>query len=310
MSIKGLSNVERAYFDHSGRGGYSSKIPYIIVKNFPDLGLLTALRFIEWVAENPKGVISLPTGKTPEYFIKWTKRLLDGWDNKENHELMEKNGLSVIKKPSLRGLHFVQIDEFYPIDPRQHNSFYDYVNNYYIKGFDLDPAKALLINSDEIILSAGKHFSEVFPDSRIDLTLRNREALTPLEKLQQASIFSIDNWCTHYENRIRELGGIGFFLGGIGLCIGYHYGVHGTQDNNEHNHVNEQLHHCETTFLTCYPSVSHQLTFILPVILMVIVFSLPPACCNVTVGSATLDAVPLGLKIGLLVAVVLTVTSA
>ena len=26
----------------------------------------------------------------------------------------------------------------------------------------------------------------------------------------------IDNWCTEYEHKIREKGGIGFFLGGIG----------------------------------------------------------------------------------------------
>ncbi len=216
MKIKGLSKVEQSFYDRSGRDGYSTKIPYIIVQNFPDLGLLTSLRFLEWLAENPEGVICLPTGKTPEYFIKWTQRLLEGWNKPENRQLMEKNGLSLAKKPSVRGLHFVQIDEFYPINPKQHNSFYDYVKNYYIKGFDLDPARALLINADEIPLSQGKHFSEVFPDSRIDLTLRNREANTPFEKLQQVSLFSIDNWCTNYENKVRELGGIGFFLGGMG----------------------------------------------------------------------------------------------
>jgi glucosamine-6-phosphate deaminase len=91
---------------------------------------------------------------------------------------MENIGLSINKKPSFRGLHFVQIDEFYPIDPRQHNSFYDFVRTYYIKGFNLDPARALLINADEIRLPQGKHYTEVFPDSRIDLTLRNREAAT------------------------------------------------------------------------------------------------------------------------------------
>jgi glucosamine-6-phosphate deaminase len=216
MRIKELSKVEQSFFNSSQRGEYSTVIPYIVVQNFPDLGLLTSLRFIEWVAENPEGIISLPTGKTPEYFIKWTSKLLNGWDIKENRSLMEKYGLSLNKKPSLRGLHFVQIDEFYPIDPKQHNSFYDYVKNYYVEGFKLDPARVLLINADEISLPQGKHFTEVFPDNLIDLTLRNREAGSHLEKLQQASIFSIDNWCTNYENRIRELGGIGFFLGGMG----------------------------------------------------------------------------------------------
>jgi glucosamine-6-phosphate deaminase len=216
MKIQKLTKVEQSFFDRSGRTEYSTRIPYIVVQNFPDLGLLTSLRFLEWVADNPDGVISLPTGKTPEYFIKWTGQLLSGWSQLENRRLMEKNGLHLSKKPSFKGLHFVQIDEFYPIDPRQHNSFYDYVKNYYIQGFGLDPARALLINSDEIILERGKHYSEIFPDNRIDLSLRNREADSQLEKLQQASIFSIDNWCTNYENHIRALGGIGFFLGGMG----------------------------------------------------------------------------------------------
>jgi len=216
MKTIGLSKVEQTYFERSGRKEYSTKIPYIVVKNFPDLGLLTSLRFLEWASENPDGVISLPTGKTPEYFIKWTQKILAGWDKPEIINLMEKNGLSVRKKPSLRGLHFVQIDEFYPINPKQHNSFYDYVINYYLKGFNLDPAKALLINSDEITLPNGRHYSEVFPDSIIDLSLRNREAGNQFEKIQQASLFSIDNWCSDYENKIRDMGGIGFFLGGMG----------------------------------------------------------------------------------------------
>src|SRR5512133_2566664 len=156
MKIKEFTAVEQSFFDRSGRTKYSTRLPYIVVRNFPDLGLLTSLRFLEWVAENPEGVISLPTGKTPEYFLKWTIHLLSGWDKPENRILMEKNGLHLSKKPSMKGLHFVQIDEFYPIDPKQHNSFYDYVKDYYIKGFGLDPERALLINSDEIILAHGK----------------------------------------------------------------------------------------------------------------------------------------------------------
>jgi glucosamine-6-phosphate deaminase len=110
----------------------------------------------------------------------------------------------------------VQIDEFYPIHSNQQNSFFHYVNEYYIKGFGLDPAKALLINCDTIPLADGKHFLEVFPDSKVDLTLRYREAKTKKEHEQQQSIFLIDDWCKDYENKIREKGGIGFFLGGIG----------------------------------------------------------------------------------------------
>ncbi|RLD97562.1 MAG: glucosamine-6-phosphate isomerase, partial [Bacteroidetes bacterium] len=87
---------------------------------------------------------------------------------------------------------------------------------YYIEAFGLDPKNALLINSDEIPLAGGKHFSEIFPDSKVELSLRYREPRGRTEKLQQESIFLIDDWCTDYEQKIRDKGGIGFFLGGIG----------------------------------------------------------------------------------------------
>lgn len=210
------SKVEAAFYNLSGGGKITSKIPYITTGDFPSLGLFTSLRFLEWVAENPDGVISLPTGKTPEYFIKYTQHLLENWNNSEGRKILSKYGLSELKKPDLRGLQFIQIDEFYPISPSQHNSFYNYVMEYYIKGFGLDPLKALLINSDEITLFNGLPYQEVFPDYSIDLSLRFREAQSTLEEIQKASVFMIDNWCSAYEQKIRDKGGIGFFLGGIG----------------------------------------------------------------------------------------------
>lgn len=210
------SKVESAFYKISGSPEISTTIPYIVVENFPLMGLLTALRFLEWASENPEGIISLPTGKTPEYFIKWTTHLLENWDSEKIRELRAKYGVADLKKPSLKKLHFVQIDEFFPISSKQHNSFYNYVKKYYIEGFGLDPANALLINSDEIPLAGGRHFSEVFPDSRVDLSLRYREPKSQFERMQQESVFAIDNWCSEYEQKIRDKGGIGFFLGGIG----------------------------------------------------------------------------------------------
>jgi glucosamine-6-phosphate deaminase len=211
-----LSKVEKAFNSEANVKESSTTIPYVIVDNFPKLGLLTALRFLEWVSENPDGVISLPTGKTPEYFIKWTQYFIDNWNETKVEVIREKYGLKGNKVPDFKGLQFVQIDEFYPISSSQHNSFNYYVTNFYIKGFGLDSNKALLINSDQIPLPQNKHFSEVFPDYHVDLSLRYRECKTPLEKLQQQSIFMIDNWCSNYEHQVREKGGIGFFLGGIG----------------------------------------------------------------------------------------------
>lgn len=210
------SNVELEFYKKSGSPEITTKLPYVFVENFPQLGLITALRFLEWVSENPNGVISLPTGKTPEHFIKWTQYFLNNWDDEKSIKIRENHGLHINKKPDLSGLHFVQIDEFFPIDPKQHNSFYNYVNEYYIKGFGLDVNNAVLINSEDIPLANGLHFSEVFPDNQIDLSLRNREAQNETEKIQQQSIFNIDNWCMHYEEKVKAKGGIGFFLGGIG----------------------------------------------------------------------------------------------
>ena len=211
-----LSNIEEAFLKESGITNISTQIPYLVVDNFPKLGLITACRFLEWVSENPNGVISLPTGKTPEYFIKWTQYLLENWDNKTGTDIRDRYGLAGLKKPVLKDLQFIQIDEFYPISSLQHNSFFHYVEKYYLEGFGLDPKKALLINSDDIALAEGKSYKEIFPDYKVDLSLRFREYTTELEKLQQQSIYKIDQWCAEYEAKIRDKGGIGFFLGGIG----------------------------------------------------------------------------------------------
>jgi glucosamine-6-phosphate deaminase len=116
----------------------------------------------------------------------------------------------------MRSLHFVQIDEFYPIQPSQKNSFYHYVNKFYIHAMGLDPRKALLMNCREIGLAPNVELETVWPESTVDLSLRTRQPLNDLERLQQAAIARIDDWCQRREEEIRELGGLGFFLGGIG----------------------------------------------------------------------------------------------
>lgn len=210
------SIVEQKFHEKAPWQSITTKIPYLTVNNFPELGLLTAFRFIEWANENPGGLISLPTGKTPEFFIKYTQYLMEHWTAPKSVELRAKWNLTHLEKPDLSSLQFVQIDEFYPISPAQHNSFYNYVMNFYVKGFGLNPKNCLLINSDEIPLWQGLSYGEVFPDSEIDLSLRYRDAKSHLEEIQQQSIFMIDNWCSSYEAAIRDKGGIGFFLGGIG----------------------------------------------------------------------------------------------
>jgi glucosamine-6-phosphate deaminase len=194
----------------------AEKIPTIVVPHFPLLGELTAMRFIEWVQSNPEGVISLPTGKTPEYFIKWVCRLLKGWETKDIRKELERWGIDAAKKPGMKGLHFVQIDEFYPIDSSQANSFLHYVTTYYLSGFGLDASRAMLIDPCQIGVTDCRQLKEIWSGQQVDLSLRYRPAKTLTQQKQKTLLERIDQWCMDYEEKIRSLGGIGFFLGGIG----------------------------------------------------------------------------------------------
>ena len=214
---------------------------YRIVNNFPDLGKAVAIEFLNWVQENPEGVISLPTGKTPEYFIKYTKEILENRNTPLSRDpdvyrdhAGEGLGVRRMGKLSLRGLRFVQMDDFYPINPLHHNSFNYYVKEFYIKGFGLDEKKALLIDTDEIgvTLPVEREGKEGKYGKFPDLTLRHREPTSKWEEFEKEAIFRIDNWCMNYEQRIREMGGIGFFLGGIGPDGHIAFNIKGSDHNS------------------------------------------------------------------------------
>ncbi len=214
-----LTAVERRALEGSPFGDLYApreKLRTLVVDNFPSLGKLAAMRFIEWVQNNPGGVVSLPTGKTPEHFIRWVMYLMQGWGTDEVVRELEANAIDPAPKPDMASLHFVQIDEFYPIGSQQGNSFYSYVNRFYIDGFGFSRDRALLINCDEIGLLPGQTLQNLWPDGEVDLSLRYRAAQGGRESVQQQALMRIDQWCQQYEQRIRDLGGIGFFLGGIG----------------------------------------------------------------------------------------------
>ncbi len=218
-AIETPSQVEQFALAQSGqklRYSPAEKIGVIVVDNFPALGKLAALRFIEWAQQNSGGAVSLPTGKTPEHFIKWVKYFLRHWDDPKARQELEAGGVDPAIKPDMKSLHFVQIDEFYPIHPQQQNSFYYYVNMFYLQSFGFDPAKALLIDCSKIALPEGKDLEDVWPDKIVDLSLRYRYGKNSHERQQKQVLEQVDQWCVEYEEKIRRLGGIGFFLGGIG----------------------------------------------------------------------------------------------
>ncbi|HIG17043.1 MAG TPA: hypothetical protein EYQ31_06980, partial [Candidatus Handelsmanbacteria bacterium] len=102
-----LTPIERKALESSvfgARYAPDERITALVVGNFPALGKLAALRFLEWVQQNPEGVISLPTGKTPEHFIKWVQRFLAGWDTQEIRSELEAGAEVVVLGDGKLGL--------------------------------------------------------------------------------------------------------------------------------------------------------------------------------------------------------------
>ena len=198
------------------------RIPVITVDNYVELGQITAIRFLEWVCRNPGGVIALPTGKTPEFFIKWVQYYLENWDKEVNNGLLSTIGFDPKWKPDMGSLTFFQLDEFFPINPEHERSFNYFVTNFYIKEFGLDPEKTHMINAYHFneakkkLVGDWDNLDQIFPDGNIDLDLRFKKPSTEREMLQQKAIKIFDEFCDEYEEKIREKGGLGFFLGGIG----------------------------------------------------------------------------------------------
>jgi glucosamine-6-phosphate deaminase len=198
------------------------RIPIIVVDNYIELGQLTALRFLEWVSLNPGGVIALPTGKTPEFFIKWVQFYLANWQSEMKNGILARIGLDKKLKPDMKSLHFFQLDEFFPIKPEHERSFTHFVKNFYIEGFGFDPKKVHLLNTYDIPEKAWPDFGkmrnldEVFPDGIIDLGVRVQKPNNERDLLKQKAIRLFDQFCQDYEDEIRTRGGLGFFLGGIG----------------------------------------------------------------------------------------------
>ena len=75
---------------------------------------------------------------------------------------------------------------------------------------------------------------DIFPDGKIDLSLRIRQPANKIEALQQKTINLFDRFCEDYEEKIRRKGGIGFFLGGIGPDGHIAFNVRGS---SHHSHT-------------------------------------------------------------------------
>lgn len=168
----------------------------IIAQNPRHLGSLIAKRFFVYIEEHPEGVVALPTGRTPQLFIQALKQS------------------KFI--PDTSRLRFVQLDEYFPIDPRDPSSFCFYVREHYLNLLKIEPSNALTMEGliGPTLRSHG--IETVFPQRLIDFSILLKKPVTEQEKWQKAALEEANEFCLEYEQKIKVWGGIGFFLGGIG----------------------------------------------------------------------------------------------
>ena len=214
-----FSPVENAFIAKSGRSAQYSgeRVPIVEVQNVYELGQLVAISFLEWCTANPTGVVALPTGRTPEYFIKTLERFKQHWNDPSLvAELTSLGFTPQAVFPDTSKLTFVMLDEFFPITIDHRNSFCNYIRNFYVGPLGISPEKVL----DFDLVGHGictEADLNIFANINVDLSLLQRETyLSASEQQQKSILMKIDAFCKSFEERVRQLGGIGFFLGGIG----------------------------------------------------------------------------------------------
>ena len=225
-TIRLESKVEQVFLHDSGlsmRYAPVEKVTSIQVENVYELGKLVSLRFLEWALDHPEGVIALPTGRTPEYFIKTMERLKETWREQQTQAELLKYGFpetSLAEFPMLSGLTFVMLDEFFPMSPKHRNSFCNYIELFYTSMMDINPQKVLKFD----LVAAGvltEAEINMFSDIDVDLSLLSRDVdevqLSAERKVQRGVLLKVEQYCQQFEARVRALGGIGFFLGGTVL---------------------------------------------------------------------------------------------
>lgn len=212
------SHVEQAFLKKSGRQeSYDGEhIPVVEVLNIYELGKIVALNFMEWVHDNPSGVVALPTGRTPEYFIKTLGRYKSMWNDPNVIAEVRANGYPHDHFPDTSGLKFVMLDEFFPILPTHRNAFCSYVKSYYLPLLNVKPENVL---DFDLVARKVLTFEELdsFKDAAIDLELlTNTDALSVELAARRDILLKVQKYCDDFELSVENFGGIGFFLGGIG----------------------------------------------------------------------------------------------
>lgn len=212
-----LTKVEKKFLDMSGRKVIyeHERIPIIEVRDQVELGKLTALRFIEWISNNPDGVVGLCSGNTPEYFIKFLAYYKRNWHVPAVQQELEMLGIKSKKFPSTENLRLVQLEELYPIAPNHTKKVSNYTLRNYVTILGIKPKNLLLIDIEQRGILAEKGINVVFNNGAVDVTILDRTATSQVDRWQQRALKELQNYCRDYEKKIRLWGGIDFFIGSL-----------------------------------------------------------------------------------------------
>jgi len=111
----------------------SELFPVISVTNHMSLGKVIAQKIIQWAKQNPKGVMSLPTGSTPKTTVFHLKKL------------KKKMGKYF---PPFQHIKFVQMDEVMPLNTTDPRAFRNVILSNYIHTLGINPQNTLIIQNN------------------------------------------------------------------------------------------------------------------------------------------------------------------
>jgi glucosamine-6-phosphate deaminase len=182
------------------------------------LAQLAALRFLEWAAENPEGVVALPTGEIVAPFVRWLFHYRNSWRQELRDPLVAALGRS--ECPELQGLRVVQALEFFPVDPQSPLSQSHILRTRFLQPLGIDPARALLWNGWHL----GGHprlrdlsdVGQLFGAEGVDFQRLNETGATHAQRQQHEALVEMVHRAEAFESRLREWGGIGCFVGSVG----------------------------------------------------------------------------------------------
>lgn len=110
------NDIEETFKEKSTFNPASPKdiFPLIEVRNGEEVGKLSSLCFILWVAKNPKGVAVLPVGKNSLSFLSSLKRYVANWTEPDIQEELRNLGIFMKKFPRTSNLKLVEPFMFNP----------------------------------------------------------------------------------------------------------------------------------------------------------------------------------------------------